>query len=92
MAARKTPGNQWSVKAWRDAIRVAALRPFGEQAKPKTKLDAAATALIDAGVAGDVPALKEIGDRLDGRVPQAITAPEGTSGGSLTVTWLPAQS
>lgn len=88
MAARKSPGNQWSNKAWRDAIRVAALRPFSEEAKPKTKLDAAATALVDAGVAGDVPALKEIGDRLDGKVPQALTG-EGGGPIAMAFSWLP---
>lgn len=71
MAARKTKGNQWSDKAWRDAIRVAVLRAHEDPKKGK-KLAALADALIDAGLEGDVPALKEIGDRLDGKVPQAL--------------------
>jgi hypothetical protein len=72
LAARKTPGNQWTNKVWRDAIRVAVMRPADGEAKPKNKLDALATALVASGVSGDVSALKEIGDRLDGKVPQAM--------------------
>ncbi len=70
MAGR--PRGAWADKAWRDALRQAVMRPADEpNPKPKTKLDELAFALIDAGKVGDVPALKEIGDRLDGKVPQA---------------------
>lgn len=71
MAARKSKGNQWSDKAWRDAIRVAVMRAHEDPTKGK-KLAALADALVDAGLGGDVPAIKEIGDRLDGKVPQAV--------------------
>lgn len=37
-----------------------------------TKLRAVADALIAKAVSGDVPAIKEIADRLDGKVPQAV--------------------
>lgn len=36
------------------------------------RLRAAAEKLLDLAVAGDVAALKELGDRLDGKVAQAI--------------------
>jgi hypothetical protein len=71
LAARKEPGNQWTDKAWRDAIRVAVLRAQDDPKKGK-KLAALADALVNAGLDGDVPALKEIGDRLDGKVAQAM--------------------
>jgi hypothetical protein len=71
LAARKTPGNQWTDKAWRDAIRVAVLRAHEDPKKGK-RLAALADALVDAGLEGDVPALREIGDRLDGKVAQAL--------------------
>lgn len=36
------------------------------------KLRAVADALVAKAIGGDVPAIKEIADRLDGKVPQAI--------------------
>lgn len=90
MAAPKNPGNRWSDKAWREAIRVAVMRAHEDPKKGK-KLAALADALVEAGLDGDVPALKEIGDRLDGRVPQAVT---GNDGGpvALAISWLQPQS
>ena len=38
----------------------------------KTKLRAVADALVAKGMEGDVTAIKEIADRLDGKVPQAV--------------------
>lgn len=86
MAARDNPGNQWTNKMWRDAVRVAALRPIDEEAAPTNKLQAAATSLVDKAVDGDVTALKEIGDRLDGKVPQAIVGGDDDSKPIRTVT------
>lgn len=46
-------------------------------------LDRLATKLVERGLEGDVPAMKEIGDRLDGKPTQAI---EGTGdAGALVV-------
>jgi hypothetical protein len=36
------------------------------------KLRAVAQALVDKALTGDVPAIREIGDRIDGKVPQGI--------------------
>lgn len=38
----------------------------------KTKLRAVADALVDKAMNGDVQAIKEVADRLDGKVPQAV--------------------
>lgn len=43
-----------------------------EDPKKGKKLQALAEKLVDAGLEGDIPALKEIGDRLDGKPAQAI--------------------
>jgi hypothetical protein len=53
----------------------------------RKKLDLLAETLVASGLNGDITALKEIGDRLDGRVPQALT---GENGGPirLGVSWL----
>ena len=78
MAGR--PKGAWKDKTWRDALRLAVMRPADEKdPKPKNKLDELTFALIEAGKAGDVSALKEIGDRLDGKVPQALTDADGGS-------------
>lgn len=68
MPARGRPVGS-STKAWADAVRRAS-----HALDPKTKakkLDLLARSLVAAGLDGDVSALKEIGDRLDGKVPQA---------------------
>ena len=46
-------------------------------AKGGKKLREVAEALVERGIAGDVPAIKEIADRLDGRVPQAVVGDSG---------------
>ncbi len=38
----------------------------------KTKLRLVADALVDKAMAGDVQAIKEVADRLDGKVPQGL--------------------
>lgn len=42
----------------------------------KTKLRAVADALVDKAMAGDVTAIKEVADRLDGKVPQGVIGDE----------------
>jgi hypothetical protein len=50
-----------------------AVKREGEaKAKGKTKLDRIASQLVQEAIDGDVPAAKEIADRLDGKVPQAL--------------------
>ena len=46
----------------------------------------AAESLVNKAVEGDVGALRELGDRIDGKVPQAIT---GADGGPLQVQDVP---
>jgi hypothetical protein len=89
MARPHRPKGAWSDKAWRDAIRVAVNRAHEDPKKGK-RLAALADALVDAGLEGDVSALKEIGDRLDGRVPQAVTG-EGGGPVALAISWLQPQ-
>jgi hypothetical protein len=71
-------------KFWADAVKRAVNRRMeNEEGKPK-KLERLADQLVKAGLAGDVSALKEIGDRLDGRPKQAVEA-SGPDGGSIPV-------
>jgi len=64
MAGR--PKGAWADKAFRDALRVAVL----EKQDGTTKLRKLADQLVTAGMSGDVSAIKEVADRLDGRATQ----------------------
>lgn len=75
-------GNQNAAKAkvWAAAIeRALEARSRLEQ---KNALDTLAGVLLDLAATGDVKALRELGDRLDGKPAQAIT---GEGGGPLQV-------
>jgi hypothetical protein len=62
----------------RDAIMVALHRESKDANGKKTKkLYQVANALVDIAIGGDVPAIKEICDRIDGRPSQAITGEGG---------------
>lgn len=63
MPAPKGNKNAARGTQWRDAVRKAVLRDG--------KLEALAQALVARGLEGDMAALREIGDRLDGKVRQA---------------------
>lgn len=56
-----------SAKLWRDAIMLAISRPDETGRK---RLRALADKLVDQALDGDVTALKEIGDRIDGKPAQ----------------------
>lgn len=53
-----------------DALRVAAL--MQERKSGKTRLRLIAERLVQEAEAGNVVAMKEVADRLEGKVPQAI--------------------
>lgn len=59
------------------ALRMTAMEMADEvradkEVRAETNLRRAAAALMAKALTGDVPALKEVADRLDGRVPQGI--------------------
>lgn len=85
MAAPKNPGNRWSDKAWREAIRVSVNE---EDADGIKKIRRLADKLVSAALDGDVTAIKEVGDRLDGKPAQALEH-TGADGGPLAITWQP---
>lgn len=67
-------GNQNAARAkvWRAAIERALDRRTARRKDGLLEIDAVADSLIDAALDKDVVALKEFGDRLDGKVPQAL--------------------
>lgn len=50
-------------------MRIAVARAHGQSG---TKLQALADKTVDEGLAGNMNAIKEIGDRIDGKVPQGV--------------------
>jgi hypothetical protein len=78
MAAPYGNDNFHQGRIWRAAINQA-LEKRGRGDRMEA-LRAVAEKLIDAAEAGDISALRELGDRLDGKAAQAIT---GADGGAL---------
>lgn len=85
MAAPINPVGAKSDKLWRGAI----LRAVHRQMKDgkSKRLEGLAERLISEALSGDMQALKEIGDRLDGRPHQAIEH-AGEGGGPIQLQWL----
>ena len=82
MAAPKRAVGPKSDKLWRDALMVAVKREMaGGKSRKLAKL---ADALVDRALDGDVAALREIGDRLDGKPTQGVEL-GGTEGGAIEV-------
>lgn len=83
--ANPTSRGQQRDKPFRDALRME-IAAAGEDRKA---LRDVAKALIDKAISGDVTAIKELGDRLDGKVPQAIGGDDelGPIKNILEVSW-----
>lgn len=64
MAAPKGNKNAAKAKVWSDAIRLEAMKTG--------KIQKAAQKLVDMAVEGDMAAIKELGDRLEGKAVQSI--------------------
>lgn len=71
-------GSENKDKPFRDALRKA----IADAGDDRPRLRNVANALLDKAEGGDVQAIKEIGDRLDGKVPQGH---DGGDGGPITV-------
>lgn len=60
-------------KLIRDALMIALKRDHkGEDGKKTNKLNAVVAKLVDKAIAGDVVAIKEISDRVDGKPAQSV--------------------
>lgn len=68
-------------KPWSDALRRAVKRAVAKGAKTK-RLEQLADKCVELALAGDMQAMKEIGDRLDGRAAQAVV---GANNGPITL-------
>lgn len=63
-------------RIWRAAIEAALERRTQSRLDGKKEIDALAEKLLDLVAAGDLTALKEFGDRIDGKPAQAIIGGE----------------
>lgn len=66
------PGGKPKTKEFKAALLVALKRADGD----KTKLAQIAEALVEKAATGDVPAIREIADRTDGKATQPISGDE----------------
>ena len=76
------PSGRPKSKPFREAIQ----RALEEAGNDKDALQAVATALVGKAMMGDVPAIKELADRMDGKVAQAIIGGEEDDP-AIVVTW-----
>lgn len=78
------PGGRGKGRPWREALERAAKRIADGQ--KSNNLERAADACFDAAFAGDVSAMKEIGDRLEGKVAQVQILTGDEDGGPVKIT------
>ncbi len=84
MAARKNPGGgKGQDKIWSDALRRAVMRE-SDTDKGKKRIEVMADKCARMAEGGDMAAIKEIGDRLDGKSPQ-YSEIAGKGGAPLTL-------
>ena len=72
MAAPAGNKNAVKGKTWADAIRKALLQYADDEVKRKEALHKIALKIVEKALSGDATAMKEIGDRLDGKPAQTI--------------------
>ena len=83
MAAPK--GNQFAANArqWRAAIERALEARTKSRVDGKKEIDAIAEQLVIAAASGDLAALREFGDRIEGKPSQAVTVAGDDDGGPI---------
>lgn len=79
------PGGRRKDKPWGEAIRKAAFAIPEDDPHKRKRLELMAEALVLKAQSGDVSALQEIGNRLDGKVPQALIGSDDPDDAPLTV-------
>ncbi len=76
------PGGMRKTKPFRDALVLAINRAEGD----KVALNRIASALVEKAITGDVAAIKEIADRVDGKVAQPNIHQGDEDGGPINIT------
>jgi len=79
------PGGRPKTKEFVEAIRTKIKEADGD----RTKLETIAAKLVEKAVEGDLAAIKEVADRLDGKPVQALQhGAEGEGGGEIVIRML----
>lgn len=81
--ANHTSRGQQRDKPFRDALRL----EISEASDDPKRLRRIARALLAKAAEGDVPAIKEVADRLDGRVPQAVINDDEAGPIKMVIEW-----
>lgn len=81
------PGGRPKTKVWTEAIKRAVEKIDQLDPEQRPRIDLLAEALVAAGLAQEVNALQEIGNRLEGKVPQGLVGADGESPAELVITW-----
>ncbi len=77
-----------SDKRWSDAIRLAAMREQDDgTGNVRKRLNILADKLLEIACEGDIAAIKEVGDRLEGKPRQAVEHSGTEQDGSIGVTF-----
>lgn len=88
MAVRRTASTGGKPdKLMRDALMLSLHREAAKGVKTK-RLQLVAERLVDAAIEGDMAAVKEIFDRVDGKVPQAHVGDDGPIKHELVLRWM----
>lgn len=87
MAARKTASKgSRPDKHMRDALAIELATMVGEKGEKVKKLRLVARKLIEVALEGDIAAIKEVNDRMDGKSAQGVQV-TGEGGGPVQIEW-----
>ena len=86
MAARRTPGRDRD-KMLRDALLISLNRRAGKDLKTR-RMQMVADALVDAAIKGELSALREVFDRVDGKFSHGQGGNGKKAPGELRIRWL----
>ena len=86
MTTRRTPGRDRD-RMLRDALLISLNRKAGKDLKTR-RLQMVADALVDAAIKGELSALREVFDRVDGRFSREQTSNRKNAPGALRIRWL----
>lgn len=85
------PEGARGARVWEAAVRRAALREVSTPQGKATFLNLAAEKLVQAAIEGDPAAIKELGDRLDGRSKTIIEGPGEDGAHEVRIGWASAK-